>query len=137
MVDQKKLADALNFYRDSLAIRKRLSEANPGSSLWQQALAVVYNRLGNTESNSKDKLSYYHDALAIATRLAESDPTNAGWQRDLFIALNNVGDAGDDPRNNYTRALAIAKALNAQGKLLPNDQPMVKELEKKIADLPN
>jgi tetratricopeptide (TPR) repeat protein len=137
MVDQKKLADALNFYRDSLAIRKRLSEANPGSSLWQQALAVVYNRLGNTESNSKDKLSYYHDALAIATRLAESDPTNAGWQRDLFIALNNVGDAGDDPRNNYRRALAIAKALNAQGRLLPNDQPMVKQLEKKIADLPN
>jgi tetratricopeptide (TPR) repeat protein len=140
MALQKKWADALKLYSDSLAIKKRLAEADPGNARWQQALAVGYNRLGNlfyAQSKTKDALSYYREAVAINSRLAESDPTNATLQRDLLIALNNIGDAGDDARNNYTHALTIARALNAQGKLLPKDQPMVKELEKKLADLPN
>ncbi len=41
------LADALNAYRDSLAIRERLAKADPENAGWQRDLSVSYEKVGN------------------------------------------------------------------------------------------
>jgi tetratricopeptide (TPR) repeat protein len=43
---QGKLDDALASYRDSLALRKRLAEADPSNTLWQNDLDSITDQMG-------------------------------------------------------------------------------------------
>ena len=88
------LPDALKSYRDSLAIRDRLAQADPGNAGWQRDLSVSYNKIGDgqvAQGNLPDALKSYRDGLAIIDRLAQADPGNAGWQRDLSVSYAKIG----------------------------------------------
>jgi tetratricopeptide (TPR) repeat protein len=92
---QGNLADALQAYRDSLAIIERLAKIDPSNAGWQRDLSVSYERVGNVlmaQGNLADALQVYRDCLAIGVRLANADPSNAGWQRDLWFSYYKVGD---------------------------------------------
>ena len=48
-VAQGDLAGALKSYRDSLAIRERLAQSDPGNADWQRDLSVSYDRAGDVQ----------------------------------------------------------------------------------------
>jgi|GEM_PF-749564 len=129
-------------YRDSLAITEKLAKSDTGNASWQLDLAIAYNRVGNvlySQSNNKDALVYYRLANGIDEQLALRDPNDAKRQRNLFIDFNNIGGAESDPnaqRADYQRAVTIARALKAQGKLNSDDIDLLTALEKKIAPSP-
>jgi tetratricopeptide (TPR) repeat protein len=94
-VAQGDLAGALTSYRDSLAIRDRLAQSDPGNAGWRHDLSASYDRVGDVQVAQGDlagALKSYSDSLAIADRLAQSDPGNAGWRRDLSVSYERVGD---------------------------------------------
>ena len=81
-VAQGDLAGALKSYRDSLAIKERLAQSDPGNAGWQRDLSVSYNRVGNAQMAQGDlagALKSYRDGLTIIERLATPIPaTPAG-----------------------------------------------------------
>jgi tetratricopeptide (TPR) repeat protein len=88
-------AAALKSYRDSLTIRDRLAQADPGNAGWQRDLSVSFNKVGDVlvaQGNLPEALKSYRDSLTIRDRLAQADPGNAGWQRDLSVSFDRVGD---------------------------------------------
>ena len=120
-VAQGDLAGALKSYRDSLAIRERLAQSDPGNTGWQRELSVVvrerWRRTGGAGRPGRRAPSPTSDGLAIAERLAQSNPGNAGWQRDLSVAYDSVGDVqvaqGDlaGALKSYRDGLGIAARL--------------------------
>jgi tetratricopeptide (TPR) repeat protein len=93
LVAQGKLSEALQAYRDSLAIRERLAKADPGNAGWQRELSVSYIKVGEVlvaQGKLSEALQGYRDSLAITERLAKADPGNAGWQRDLAVSHANL-----------------------------------------------
>ena len=88
-VAQGDLAGALKSYRDSLAIRDRLAQSDPGNAQWQRDLGISNERIGDVlvaQGDLADALKSYQAKQAIIDRLAQSDPGNAGWQRDLSVS---------------------------------------------------
>jgi hypothetical protein len=68
LVAQGNLPQALQSYRDGLAIRARLAKADPGNAGWQRDLFISDNNIGNvlvTQGNLPEALQYYRDGLAI------------------------------------------------------------------------
>ena len=106
-VAQGHLPEALQAYRDNLAISERLTQAEPGHLGWQRNLTMSYDRIGNVQLAQGDltkALQAYRDSLAIRERLAKSDPGNAGWQRDLFVSFSKIGDV-QQAQGDLTKAL--------------------------------
>jgi tetratricopeptide (TPR) repeat protein len=94
-VAQGDLAAGLTSYQASLAIRDRLTKADPGNAGWQRDLSVSHNKIGDVQVAQGDlaaALTSYQASLAIADRLAKADPGNTGWQRDLSVSHNKIGD---------------------------------------------
>ncbi len=60
-------------------------------------------------------------ALEITEKLAAGDPGNVLWQRDLIIGHYSLAQAEDDPKAHLEKALAVADALLASGRLAPAD----------------
>ncbi len=79
-------------------------------------------------------LDSYRRSLAIREKLAAADPGNAQWQDDLIISLVQLAKQGDDPRGRLTRALALARALDAQGRL--EQKGWIRAIEQALAGLP-
>jgi hypothetical protein len=89
LVEQGNLPEALNAYRDSLAIRERLAKSDPGNAGWQRDLYAALWFVADAEIRSgeqADALEKLLRAKEIMEGLAKADPGNAGWQRDLSIA---------------------------------------------------
>ncbi|MBY0332173.1 MAG: hypothetical protein K2X49_16055 [Acetobacteraceae bacterium] len=71
--------------------------------------------------------------MAIAERLAAADPGNAEWQRDLIVSCVKLVDAEPEAARSWlARALAVARALRAAGRLAPVDAWMPAELERRL-----
>ena len=107
LVEQGNLTEALQAYRDSLAIAERLAKADPGNAGWQRDLAVTYNKVGDVlvaQGNLTEALQTYRDSLTIAEHLAKADPGNADYQRDLSVSYDRVGDVLV-AQGNLTKAL--------------------------------
>jgi tetratricopeptide (TPR) repeat protein len=114
------LPEALKSFRDGLAIRDRLAQADPGNASSQRILSVSYERIGDVlvaQGNLPEALKSFRDGLAIADRLAQADPGNAGWQRDLSVSYNRIGDVlvaqGNlaEALKSFLAGLAIAEHL--------------------------
>jgi tetratricopeptide (TPR) repeat protein len=119
---QGDLAGALASYKGSLAIRSRLTKADPANAGWQRDLSAAFERVGEVLKAQGDlagALASYKDSLAIHDRLAKSDPANAGWQYDLALAYRRLAENGVDPKGNWTKVVAILYALDARGRLAP------------------
>ena len=89
---QRDLAGALESYRDSLAIRERLAQSDPGNAVGRQDLAVTYVRIGDMLAGQDDPagaLKSYRDGLAIFDRLAQLDSGNTSRQQDLSVTYES------------------------------------------------
>jgi tetratricopeptide (TPR) repeat protein len=113
---QGNLPEALKSYRDSLAIRERLANVDPGNAGWQHDLSVSYERVGDVlkaQGNLPEALQSFRDEFAIQDRLVKSDPGNADWQRALSVTYRKIGDVlkaqGNLPEalKSYRDSLAI------------------------------
>jgi len=117
---QGDLAGAMKSYRDSLAIRERLAQSDPGNTDWQRDVSVAYSKVGEVQVAQGDlagAMKSDRDSFAIIEGLAQSDPGNADWQRDLSLLYVRVGDVqkaqGDlaGALKSYRDGLAIRERL--------------------------
>jgi tetratricopeptide (TPR) repeat protein len=127
---------ALENYQASFALRKSVSADNPGNAEAQRDLAISHAKLGDVlwrTGRSKEAVDAYRESLAVRERLAVADPGNVRWQIDLVIGLAKLGERGDDAKAHFTRALAIARRLDAEGKLGSDQQSWPGMLEQRLA----
>ena len=111
-----RLPEAEERYREALAIRRRLAEANPAA--YEPDLAMSCNNLGVLLSDTNrlpEAEERYREALAIYRRLAEANP--AAYEPDLAASCNNLGNLLSDTKRMpeaeacYREALAIYRRL--------------------------
>jgi tetratricopeptide (TPR) repeat protein len=91
---QGDLVGALKSYRDSLAIRERLAQSDPGNAGWQRDLSTAYENVGKVQMAQGDlvgALKSYRDSLAIRERLVALDPANKQWHDSLDAAAAGIG----------------------------------------------
>ena len=84
------LAGARKAYEDCLAIRQRLSVADPSSAQLQNAVALDLEDLAGVAFDQNDLATAradYDACLAIRRRLAAADPTNAAMQQLILRAM--------------------------------------------------
>ncbi|MBN1439807.1 MAG: tetratricopeptide repeat protein, partial [Anaerolineales bacterium] len=77
---------ALASYRESLAIRKRLAEADPSNAGWQRDLSYCLTRLAELYKRQGERLKALplaEESLSIDERLSALDPTNVQWRKDV------------------------------------------------------
>jgi tetratricopeptide (TPR) repeat protein len=111
---------ALKSFRDGLAMRERLSKADPSNAGWQRDVYASLWRVADVEisqGNLASALNNLRTGQEIMERLAKADPGNAGWQRDLSVSYERVGDVlvahGNLPEalKSFRAGLAIADRL--------------------------
>lgn len=86
LVAQGDLGGALTAYRESLAVRRRLAEADASNAGWQRDVSVSLNRVAENLARldrSAEGLPLAEESLAIAERLAALDRSHVTWQKDL------------------------------------------------------
>jgi tetratricopeptide (TPR) repeat protein len=138
LVETDKKEQALLAFKSSFDIRKQLADADPGNLQRQRDLAVMYGRMGDLMlgmQRQEDGIQALRASLAIRERLAAADPGNILWQTDLVIALRKLALAGDDAKARLARALELARRLDADGKLGPEQAGWIEDLEEKLESL--
>ncbi len=68
---------ALKSYRESVVIRDRLANADPGNTERQRKLSMAYDRIDdvlNGQGSLGEPLKSYRDSLVIRERPAEVNP---------------------------------------------------------------
>ena len=86
LVAQGQLAEALKDYRDSLAIRERLTAADRSNTEWQRDLAISYGKLATVyekEQRMAEALAAFRKAGDGMATLVAIAPGNAQWKNDL------------------------------------------------------
>jgi serine/threonine-protein kinase len=112
-------ADALEAYRQALALYEKLAMAHPNVSQYQYDLAVTHNALGILQDalgQSAEALQSHQRAQALLERLAAAYPDDPQYQYDL--AMNQSG-LGNLQRNTgqpaaALKSYALARALCEQ-----------------------
>ena len=138
LVAQGNLPDALTSFRDSLAIRDRLSKADPNNASWQRDLSVSYNKIGDVlvaQGNLPDALKSFREDFAIADRLAKADPANVQWQVDLVVSHWRLADHGDDPARRWSLIVTTLRKLRAGDKLTAEQAKWLPEAEARLAEV--
>ena len=111
--------DALIAYRESLAIRQKLADANPAVIEFQSDLADSHNNIGillRDTGKPAEAMKAYESALAIRQKLADANPTVTEFQSDLADSHNNIGNLLSDTgkpaeaMKAYESALAIRRS---------------------------
>jgi tetratricopeptide (TPR) repeat protein/energy-coupling factor transporter ATP-binding protein EcfA2 len=120
---QGNLAGALQRYRQSLDLRRKLAAQDPRNAEWQRDLSVSLNKVGDAQKAQDDlagALRSYRQSVDIMRKLAAQDPKNAEWQRDLSVSLDKVGDMQQVQSDlagalqSYGESLDISRRLAAQ-----------------------
>lgn len=78
-VAQGSLPEALKAYRDSLAIRERLAQADPGNAGWQRDLSVSYAKIGTLFRKTGERanaLKALGEGQTIMAHLTQVSPDN-------------------------------------------------------------
>jgi hypothetical protein len=84
---------ALAMYDESLALRRRLSAADPANGGFQCDLAVNLMRAGEALESYGDRvraLASYREAVEIADRVSQGPSGSSQWQSDLAILKERV-----------------------------------------------
>lgn len=132
------LAAALSGFEESLGIVRRLTGRDPGNADWRRDLSITLAEIGNLHVDLKHRdaaRTALEESLAIRRELAARDPDNALWQRDLIIAYADIAQVTRTPREPLEKALAIAEALDAEGRLPPRHRWMIGELKARLSRL--
>ena len=83
-------SEARKAFEESLAIRRRLVDADPASAGAQRDLTVGLDRLGDVEAdagNPAEARKAYAESLAIRRRLAEADRVTVGVRQGPKAAV--------------------------------------------------
>lgn len=91
--DQGDLDGALNAFRQSLDVRKRLAAADPSHAGWQRDLSyslTVMAMMYEQQSKPETALPFAKQSLSIDERLSALDKTNVTWQNDVEISRKMV-----------------------------------------------
>ena len=127
LLGQGNLSDALESYRQAMAVSERLALSDPSNTGWQRDLSVSFNKIGDVlsgQGNLGDALEYYRQSMAVRKRLALSDPSNAAWQRDLVVSHFNLAsiarDAGEpnEEQAQWNRCYAVLVGMQEAGMYL-------------------
>jgi hypothetical protein len=92
---QGQLAQALDSYRKSRAIREGLVKSNPGNALLQSNLSVSYQKVGDVEAAQEQyaqALDSYRAQFPIIDCLARADPGNTDLQSSLVVSYEKAGE---------------------------------------------
>ena len=88
--------------QESLALRRRLAEAEKTGTKWRQNISLTLEKIGDLKQGANDDagaLAAYEEMLANDRELAAADPDAADRQRDVSIDLEKIAkvklDAGD------------------------------------------
>ena len=93
--------DALIAYRESLAIRQKLADANPASIQFQSELAASHDNIGVAAARDWEAgrgAEGVRGGLAIRQKLADANPTVTQFQSDLASSHGNIGIVLSDHR---------------------------------------
>jgi tetratricopeptide (TPR) repeat protein len=105
-------------YLDALAIQKRLAAEFPKQPEYRQALAGMYNNLGNLLFNDTSRLPEAEkaqtEALAIRQELVAEYPTGPIFRRALAMSHNNLGWLYQSSGRPEKAELAFRDAVAAQ-----------------------
>jgi tetratricopeptide (TPR) repeat protein len=95
-MEQGNLTGALQSFGESVAIMKRVGDADPGNVLSQHDLARSYSGLGDAlvrQGRLDAALKSYRESLAIMQRIVSGNPADADYYyRDLAVAQGKIGD---------------------------------------------
>jgi len=123
------LALARKEYEAALAIRRKLSEADPSNAVRKRDLSVSYNKLGDVAQAGGDlsgARGFFEKSLELIKALSEADPSNANWQIDLVVSHTQLTslalDARDVPeaRTHHAAATALLDRLEQSGRTKGN-----------------
>jgi tetratricopeptide (TPR) repeat protein len=132
-------AGALAAYEEGLAIARKLAEADPGNAEAQRSLPLSLFKIGDVKLQAGDRagaLAAYDESLTMTRKLAEADPASAQGQTDLVVSLTKIAAVTDNPAPAYREALGILEALDAEGRLSPEQQGWIVWVNDQIAALP-
>jgi tetratricopeptide (TPR) repeat protein len=113
---------------------QRLVQVAPADPLWQRALAISFEQLGNVYlrlGRSNDALAQFQRCEKIGRALAAADPNDALKQRALAISLERLGNVyltlgcTDDALTQYQDGLKISQVLAEAD---PNDTQKQRDL---------
>jgi tetratricopeptide (TPR) repeat protein len=137
LVAAKNPEGALELLRKMLAVREGLARAADVQS--QRDVADAHRKIGdalNALGRSQEAIAAFRSRLAVVEKYAAAHPESTDYQFDLLDALGYLAVAGDDPRGRLERALAIARKLDAEGRLPANQKGLIAFIQKAIAELP-
>jgi tetratricopeptide (TPR) repeat protein len=117
--------DALESFRRSRGIFRKLTDTNPAVTFYQSALAQVTGLMAGIQADDDDwepALGYYGEALAAYRKLADTDPSVISYQIGVARTNNNLASTNIDHQR-YAEALPYVDAsLGVYQKLL-RDRP--------------
>ncbi len=114
--------EAERWFTAALKISQVLAEADPGNASRQQDLASDLDRLGDVALMQGDPMrarDLVRQSYAISAEMAARDPGNVENQLNLVASLVRMSIYEDDPKLRQREALAVLKALQAEGRLDP------------------
>jgi tetratricopeptide (TPR) repeat protein len=125
---------ARDAFAKALAIAERLARTEPDRTDYQHVLSVSYSEMGDMYralGQGEAARDFYLKDLDIAERLARAEPERADYQRDLILSLLQQAPMtdGEAARAHLQRALGIAEALQASGRLAPTDAGLLTALQ--------
>jgi tetratricopeptide (TPR) repeat protein len=124
---QGNLAGALASFKGAY---EGLAKADPGNEQWQLYLSAIQHKVGNVLQAQGDLAG----ALSIFERLAKAHPNYGPWQIRLAEVYWRLAENGDNPKENWTKVVAILKALDAKGRLDPAAKTMLERAGANLAE---
>jgi len=127
--------DALIAYRESLEIRQKLADANPGVIAFQSDLARICNSIGSlqgTTGRQAEALASFEQARVIWERLSRENPSVSEFQRSLAWNYHNIGFL-QDSTGHHVEALAMLEQARAIRDRLVRENPSVTEFQHDLA----
>jgi tetratricopeptide (TPR) repeat protein len=89
------LDDALESYQASLAIDRRLADADRNDTRWQYGLLIAQEKIGDVlrvQGELDQALASYRNGQAIAEALLKIEPGNLSWKRAFSVSQIKIGD---------------------------------------------
>ncbi|WP_054008570.1 caspase family protein [Cypionkella psychrotolerans] len=120
----------------AFAISQALAKADPGNVNRQQDLASDLDRLGDVALMRGDPVraqNLVQRSYAITAEMAARDPGNVENQMNLVASLVRMAVYDDDTRPRQREALAVLKALQAEGRLDPGRAHWIGLIEAQLA----
>ena len=93
MLEDGNDAGALESYRESLAIAKRLAADHPGDPRWQAKLGTSFIEIASAlpDEQHGEKLKTYRAGVKALQKATDAKPDDTQWRRDLSYGYGYLG----------------------------------------------